>query len=164
MSHEQALKSLDPEEYETRPLQRSDFDTGFLELLAKLTMVGEVDRALFERTYSEMFDDENSPYNVAVVRHRSSGKIVATAAMFVERKFIHECGKVGHIEDVVVHDEFRGKSLGVHIVNYALQIAKQQGCYKAILDCREGLEHFYNKSQLEKKGIQMAVYFDAAGL
>lgn len=42
----------------------------------------------------------------------SRAQIVATATAAVERKFIHACGKVSHIEDVVVDQACRGKKLG----------------------------------------------------
>jgi hypothetical protein len=42
----------------------------------------------------------------------SSGRILGTAALIVERKFIHGCGKVGHIEDVVVDEKARGGRIG----------------------------------------------------
>lgn len=41
-----------------------------------------------------------------------SGAVVAAGTLLVERKFIHGCGKVGHIEDVVVSHALRGHSLG----------------------------------------------------
>ena len=42
----------------------------------------------------------------------STSRIVGTATAAVERKFIHSCGKVAHIEDVVVDSTYRGKKLG----------------------------------------------------
>lgn len=39
--------------------------------------------------------------------------IIASATLLLEYKFLHECGNVGHIEDVVVHDSQRGKRLGI---------------------------------------------------
>jgi GNAT superfamily N-acetyltransferase len=39
-------------------------------------------------------------------------KIIATATLLVELKFIRSCGKCGHIEDVVVDSTYRGLRLG----------------------------------------------------
>lgn len=43
--------------------------------------------------------------------------IIASATLLVEHKFLHACGSVGHIEDVVVHDSQRGKKLGIRWVH-----------------------------------------------
>lgn len=51
-------------------------------------------------TYITVIEDENK-------------EIIASATLLIEHKFLHECGSVGHIEDVVVHDSQRGKRLGI---------------------------------------------------
>ena len=51
-------------------------------------------------------------YAVVVVEDQQQGKIVGTAAVVVERKFLRGCGKVAHVEDVVVDESCRGKSFG----------------------------------------------------
>lgn len=48
-----------------------------------------------------------------VIVIEEQGIIVACATLLVEHKFLRECGNVGHIEDVVVHDSQRGKGLGL---------------------------------------------------
>ena len=47
-----------------------------------------------------------------------------------ERKFIHSCGSVGRVEDVVVSSAYRGKQLGKLAVNLATALAARLGCYK----------------------------------
>jgi glucosamine-phosphate N-acetyltransferase len=37
-----------------------------------------------------------------IVVEDAEGSLVACGSIFVELKFTHECGKVGHIEDIVV--------------------------------------------------------------
>jgi hypothetical protein len=37
-----------------------------------------------------------------IVVEDAAGELVACGSIFVELKFTHECGKVGHIEDIVV--------------------------------------------------------------
>ena len=48
-----------------------------------------------------------------------TGKVIATATLFVERKFIRNCGKCGHIEDVVVDSTYRGLRLGARLAHAA---------------------------------------------
>ena len=45
--------------------------------------------------------ESNNVWTV-VVEEVDSGSLVACGSIFIELKFTHECGKVGHIEDIVV--------------------------------------------------------------
>lgn len=85
-------------------------------------------------------------------------KIIATATLVVELKFIRNCGKCGHIEDVVVDETYRGLRLGLRVVEALIEAAKDFGCYKVILDCSESNAPFYEKCGLTKKEIQMVRY------
>jgi len=85
-------------------------------------------------------------------------KIIATATLLIELKFIRQCGKCGHIEDVVVDQNYRGLRLGVRVVEALITAAKESGCYKVILDCSEGNAVFYEKCGLVRKEIQMVRY------
>lgn len=58
------------------------------------------------------------------------GKVVGAGTLVVERKFVHELGKVGHIEDICVATDQQGKKLGLRIIQMLDHIAKEVGCYK----------------------------------
>lgn len=72
-----------PEGYTIRPLQRSDFAAGFLDVLRVLTTVGDVDKAEFENRFDEM--KAGSGYHILVILDGAE-KIVGTGALIVERK------------------------------------------------------------------------------
>lgn len=76
-------------------------------------------------------------YYTLVFEHVPTGKIIATATLFVERKFLRNAGKVGHIEDVAVDVSRRGKNLGKRVIVSLTEISERVGCYKTILDCNE---------------------------
>lgn len=137
-----------------RKLEKQDYNKGYLNLLENLTVVGKISKDEFDKT----FDELNSDYHIYVIEKEN--KIVATGTLLVEKKFIHQCGKVGHIEDIVVHQHENGKGYGKMIVEYLRDLAKKEGCYKVILDCTAKVENFYQKCDFKSKGIQMAVYFD----
>ena len=80
--------------------------------------------------------------------------------LLVERKLIHSCGLVGHIEDISVLQTEQGKSLGLYIVRYLANLAKARGCYKVILDCSPENIKFYNKCGFNQCGIEMSQRFD----
>jgi GNAT superfamily N-acetyltransferase len=57
-------------------------------------------------------------------------RLVCTATLLVERKFLHRGGRAGHIEDVVVDGACRGQSLGKRIIQHLLEVGRERGCYK----------------------------------
>ena len=80
--------------------------------------------------------------------------------MFLERKFIHGCGLVGHIEDIVTDTNVRGKGLGKLIINHLVEIARKNGAYKVLLSSLEKNVPFYEKCGLSPKSVSMALYLD----
>lgn len=85
--------------------------------------------------------------------------MIASATLMVEVKFIRDCGRCGHIEDVVVDSSYRGLRLGARVVEALAGAAREAGCYKIILDCSEDNVAFYEKCGLTRKAVQMAQYF-----
>jgi glucosamine-phosphate N-acetyltransferase len=73
-----------PEGYTIRPLHRSDFDHGFLDVLRVLTHVGDVSKNEFEDRFDQMKAGAGG-YHVLVILD-GEGKIVGTGALIVERK------------------------------------------------------------------------------
>ena len=88
------------------------------------------------------------------------GKIIGAGTVFVEKKFIHECGKAAHVEDIVVVKGYRGKNLGLKLIEILNGLAKMNGCYKVILDCEPHNVKFYEKNGYSLKGVEMAHYFN----
>lgn len=78
-----AVTAAMPEGYSVRPLQRSDFTIGFLDVLRVLTEVGDVSQSEFEQRFDEM--KARSGYHVLVILD-GSDKIVGTGALVVEKK------------------------------------------------------------------------------
>lgn len=52
-------------------------------------------------------------------------KLLATATLLIEPKLLHEARNVGHIEDVVVSKEARGKGYGKILVRFLSAVAEQ---------------------------------------
>ena len=86
--------------------------------------------------------------------------LLAELSTRVEPKIINNFSKVGHIEDVVVNSEYRGKGVGKMIVSFLTDIAKERGCYKCTLDCGPDKKPFYESCGYRVKGYQMAKYFN----
>ena len=124
-----------------RKLQKEDLWNGFLTTLDSLRETSNIKRERAEEVFEKITANENHIIAVAEL----DGKIVGATTLFIEPKFIHEGGLVGHIEDVVVDRNYQGKKIGEKIVKYLLKIAKDKGCYKTILDCNDDVKLFYEK-------------------
>jgi glucosamine-phosphate N-acetyltransferase len=84
-----------------------------------------------------------------------NGKVVGTASLLVERKFLHKGGRAGHIEDVAVHPNYQRRGIGKALVMHLVEEARKRGCYKVILDCKDELAVFYEKCGFKRGQCQM---------
>ncbi len=80
--------------------------------------------------------------NHIILVYEENNKIFASGTLFIEQKLIRNCGLVGHIEDIVVDKELNGKGIGKKLVCSLSEYAKNNGCYKVILDCRNEIVPF----------------------
>jgi glucosamine-phosphate N-acetyltransferase len=159
MSRNIETEEKEKENYVIRRLEPSDYAKGFLELLEQLSASGHV---VTEEQFLDRLrevEDLGGDHHISVIEDADSGRIVATGSVFLEKKFLRACGKVGHVEDVVVHSSVRGKHLGQKIVRFLTDYAKLAGCYKVILDCSVENKGFYQKCGFDEKNVQMALYF-----
>ena len=124
-----------------RKLQKDDLWNGFLLTLDSLRQASNIDKKTAEKIFDKINSNPDHIIAVAVIE----GKIVGSTTLLIETKFIHSGGKVGHIEDVVVDKEYQRKGIGEKIITYLLRYAKDQGCYKNILDCVDDVKPFYEK-------------------
>lgn len=144
--------------FEIRRLEISDKSKGFVELLQQLTVCDSISDQDFENRFREICS-LGDHHVICVVEDESSGKIIATGSVFIEKKFLRNCGKVGHIEDVVVDSTARGTQLGKKVIGFLVDHARSMGCYKVILDCSLENRTFYEKCGFKQKEIQMVKYF-----
>ncbi|KAG0084137.1 Glucosamine-phosphate N-acetyltransferase-like protein [Podila epicladia] len=170
------LQARLPAGHVLRPLARTDnqlrSNTSFLKTLEVLTTVGNIANADFQKRFTYL-QQHNDQYFTIVIEDMNGpvgspsegslvapgrGKIVAAGTVLVERKFIHELGLVGHIEDIAVSADQQGKKLGLRIIETLKAIGEQVGCYKVILDCSEKNVPFYEKCGFERKGVEMGWY------
>ena len=101
-----------------RPLCLEDYDRGYLALLGQLTSVGDITRAEWEARWLVMRECQ-ATYFVIVLEDTALGQVVGAATLVQERKFIHSCGNVGRLEDVVVSDQYRYITVQYITVQYS---------------------------------------------
>ena len=138
-------------EIKIRDIVESDIDIGFLESLDSLRNASNLDKDTAKNILKKIIENPDHVIYVAEV----DGKIVGSTTLLIEQKFIHEGGKVGHIEDVVVSKEFEGRGIGIKLVTSLLEVAKTRNCYKTILDCKNELIPFYERIGFKQESNQM---------
>ena len=139
-----------------RRLALEDMDNQYFELLG---MLSSMDASKVQpeqcKTFFEKLDKQHV---ILVFQDRKSGKIVASGTLLVEEKILRNFGKVGHIEDIVVHCDYRKYGLGKKMIQCLTALSEQNGCYKTILDCSEENAGFYEKCEYSRKGVAMGKY------
>ena len=134
-----------------RNLEIEDYDKGYFDLLSQLTSANKITQEKFEKIFNQV---KNNIFDI-----EEDGKIVVSGTLFIEQKFIHDGGLVGHMEDIVVDKDYRKKGYGYQIVLHLIKKAKENGCYKIIADCQDSLLNFYSKNGFHSHGHQIALYF-----
>ena len=124
-----------------RELEANDLYNGFLESMDTLKQASNLDKEKSEQIFKKISSNPNHYVYVAVL----DGKVVGSTTLIIEPKFIHDGGNVGHIEDVVVSKDHQGKGIGEMLMNFLLELAKANNCYKTILDCTDDVKPFYEK-------------------
>ncbi|KAL2202450.1 acyl-CoA N-acyltransferase [Sarocladium strictum] len=145
-----------PEGYTIRPLQRGDYARGFLECLKVLSDVGDVSKEQFEERFDWMSTNGKGVHFHVVIEYQD--RIVGTGAVIIERKFIHNLGIIGHIEEIAIDKNFQSKGLGLKLLASLSSVAKNVGAYKTILGTSLKNEPFYTRCGYEKGGSVMALY------
>ena len=108
--------------------------------------------------FDAFVDNLSDKHLIYVIEEPNLHIIIGTITLLIEPKLIHNMGLVGHIEDVVVDINFRGLGLSKLLVNKAIEVSKNYGCYKVILDCNNANKPVYEKCGFVNNGNQMSLY------
>jgi glucosamine-phosphate N-acetyltransferase len=124
-----------------RELEEKDIKNGFLTTLDVLRETSSMSEGKALEIFKKI---KSNPKHIIIIAE-VEGRVIGSTTLLIEPKFIHQGGVVGHIEDVVVDKKFQGKKIGEKIITHVLEIAKNHGCYKTILDCSDSVKPFYEK-------------------
>lgn len=86
--------------------------------------------------------------------------IVGTFALAIMDNLANMGKPSGLIEDVVVRSEWQGKGIGKQMMNYAIELCRRNGCYKAALSSnlkREKAHKFYENLGFTKHGYSFLI-------
>ena len=133
-----------------RNIEKKDLDQVFV-LLNQLKQI-EIDKIDKDKAWSDFINNTGSNSVVGLY----NDKIVAYGSVVVENKVRGEVA--GHIEDIVVDSEVRGKMIGVSLIKELIKVAKNKGCYRITLFCKETLVNFYGRNGFEVNNVVMKKY------
>ena len=122
-----------PNGYQIRPLCCEDYDRGYMDVMRLVGETGWVSECKW-RERCEWLRSMSSTYFIVVIteqyRNGTDERVVASGTVFFENKFLHGLGVVGHIEDIAVAPDQKGKRMGLRILDALVFAAKERGCYK----------------------------------
>ena len=138
---------------EVRELVKEDYCKGFM------TVINHFTRNKIAVTYDDfsvIFDSLSKEEKILVIE--TDGQVVATGKILLERKLHNNFSMVGHIEDIVVREDYRNRGYGSIIINKLIELGKTKNCYKIVLNVNEDYKKFYKVLGFKEKGIEMCMY------
>src|SRR5690348_15114109 len=135
----------------TRMVRRWDWNKGLKQCLEALAPVEDPKAWML----THVFNQRNRRRILTYVAVEDDGCVVGTASVVIEPKLIHNCGTVGHIEDVAVHPLHQGKGIGKLLTQRLLKVCRLHRCYKVILNCNEDKVGFYEKLGFRRHDVGM---------
>ena len=110
-----------------------------------------------EKDYNQIWNDfQSQSNNYGLVATNETKDVVGYGSILIENKI--RGGKLGHIEDIAIHKDFRKKGIGRLIINALYEIAKKESCYKISLACKDTNLDFYKKSKFKLTGLHMTKF------
>lgn len=135
----------------------SKINKSYINLLKQLTVANYLSNDVFLHKIDLIF--KMGLIYISYIDKDTDIIIIGTGTIIIEPKLIHEGMSVGHIEDIVVDNTYRGCGISQRILDELTEYAIDNNCYKIILDCNENIKKVYEKNGFIKKDIQMVKYF-----
>jgi len=129
--------------YKIKELKKKHITKELFETLGHLSDSTKIDIKKGKKIFKLIKKNKN--HFIYAAFDKESKEIIGMITLLVEPKFIHDCGYLGHIEDVVVSKDYEGQGIGKELVKKATKKAKKLGCYRVILNCSDENIGFYEK-------------------
>ena len=133
-----------------RKIQKNDLNEVFV-LLNQLKQM-DISAINHDKAWGNFINNTSSNSVVGLF----NDKIIAYGSLVVENKVRGEVA--GHIEDIVVDSDVRGKMIGVALIKELIKIANEKDCYRITLFCKENLVNFYAVNGFEVNNVVMKKY------
>jgi GNAT superfamily N-acetyltransferase len=136
------------EDAKVRAPEPNDFDGIFL-LLRQLWPDKALHRDELYTVFRKGLDDGREKYLVAICE----GRIVGFASLTIKNNLWQE-GNLGHVDELIVEMNYRGRGIGMLLLNRIIDLAKEQQCRRIELDSsfeRSDAHDFYESHGFEKR-------------
>ena len=133
-----------------RPVKEEDINDVFI----LLNQLKKIDLEKIDR--KKAWDDFNYNTSSKSIVGIYNNKIVAYGSVVIENKIRGEVA--GHIEDIVVDSDVRGKMVGVSLIKELIEISRRKGCYRITLFCDKKLINFYSRNGFKVNNVVMKKY------
>lgn len=127
---------------------------GFFATLRNLTQAEGVSLEQSQSILTKM----NAQWTHIFVAIHEDGNIVGSTSIMIEQKFIRSWALAAHVEDVVTREWYQWQGIASALMQHVVQVAKDNKCYKIILDCDENLVGYYEKFWFTHKWAYMNQY------
>ncbi len=111
----------------------------------------------------EIFRKIESYPNYHIYIAEQVGEIFGTFSLAIMDNLAHFGARSGLIEDVVVDEKHRSKGFGKEMMQYAIDLCRQNFCYKVSLSSnlqRESAHRFYESLGFQKHGFSYQIPLD----
>lgn len=117
-------------------------------LLEQGALEGQKESASDPNTYLAALSDIQATDGNDLLVAESDGEVVGLCQLIVFRHLQRCGGLCAEIESLHVHPDSRGKGIGGHLLNKAVELARQAGCYRVQLTsniARSDAHRFYER-------------------
>ena len=128
-----------------------------LQLYAEVLDKGQV----LSLSEAEVLFQKMSGYpNYKVYVAEQEHQVIGTFALLIMDNLAHRGTPSGIVEDVAVQENLQGKGIGRQMMQYAMQVCGEAGCYKLVLSSnqkRVEAHAFYESLGFDKHGFSFLV-------
>ena len=127
---------------EIRKISQKDLDT-LMDLYVQLSPINE---GLPAQKRDEIWEQIQNDDKITYLGAYENDQLIATCFLTIIPNFSNQGRSIGFIENVVTDEKWRGKGVGSQLLKKAIELAKEQNCYKVFLESgitRTGAHDFY---------------------
>ncbi len=134
-------------------------DKYFTEIIILLQLISDFyPKKTNYKSILKLFLNQKYVFGIVAIDSINNGnteKVIGFGSLHLSRKI--RGGIIGFIEEIVVLENYRGRGIGKLIMQELIDNARNENCYKLVLECREEKRYFYEKLGFDCSGHSMSL-------